>query len=380
LNKSDSIFSKNYDIIVVGTGPAGGAAALRAASAGLRVLVLDRKAEVGVPVRCGEAVSEDVLEDLGLPLKDSYIRNRVHGGMFESSAGRTLEVTTSNTGLILNRIKFEQYIMDEAVSSGAKLSMNTNVTALSKRGVRLEDGTSVKGDVIIGADGVDSQVGYWAGIDTTLKPADIGICGQYVVSDFAMRDDVVEMYWGQKFAGGCGYAWVFPRGDGSANVGLGVAGVHVPKSGVKPLIDNFIKLRCGKKYKKAEFGVGAIPQSGVIKSSVKNNVMLVGDAARLTIPLTGSGIGHALYSGKLAVEVVLEMREKGEGIDYLQNYDLRWRPRLSKKLRRAYKIKEKFRENPASIERMFKILKPLVVLHRMFPNFIEKVALRDLRY
>jgi flavin-dependent dehydrogenase len=106
----------------------------------------------------------------------------------------------------------------------------------------------------------------------------------------------------------------------------------------------------------------------------------VGDAARLTIPLTGAGIGHALYSGELAVNTIKSMLDNGLGIDHLKSYDVAWQKKLRKKLRRAYKLKERFREDPNSIERFFKILKPLEVLHRWFPNFIERTALRNLRY
>ncbi|UCH89610.1 MAG: NAD(P)/FAD-dependent oxidoreductase [Thermoplasmata archaeon] len=257
--------------------------------------------------------------------------------------------------------------------------MKTNVTGISNKGVKIGS-TTVRTELIIGADGIESVVGHWAGLDTTLALADIGICSKYVVSDFEHDHHKVEMYWGDKIVSGCGYAWVFPRGDGSANVGLGVAGVHVPKTGTRPVLDEFVKFRCGKNCNKSNHQVGSIPQSSPMTTAVSGNVILVGDAARFTIPLTGSGIGHALYSGALAVETILEMREKGAGLDYLKTYDARWRARLVRKLKRAYKLKERFRQDRNAIERMFRILKPFVILHRMFPSVVEKLALRDFRY
>lgn len=377
--KSNPLLDKSYDIVIVGTGPAGGSAAVASAEAGLKTLVLDRKPVVGEPVRCGEAVSEDVVRDRGIKIDDHFIRNYVTAGMFESSTGRRLEIKTKNRGLILNRTVFEQHLMERAESAGAKVALRTNATGLSRSGIRIND-MLVKCKFVIGADGIESAVGHWAGLKTTLAPKDIGICAQYTVSKFEMQDNRVELYWGEKFTEGPGYAWVFPRGDGSANVGLGVTGTDVPKDGMKNLMNRFLKSRCGSRYKKTNFQVGSIPQAAPIETAVIDNVILVGDAARMTIPLTGAGIGHALYSGDLAVETITTMLDQGLGMDHLESYDMAWQKRLSRKLYRAYRIKERFRTDPRSIERFFKILKPLEVLHRIFPNFIEKTALRNLRY
>jgi digeranylgeranylglycerophospholipid reductase len=374
-----AILNKKYDIAIVGSGPGGGAAALAAAGAGLKTIVIDRKSEVGLPIRCGEAVSEDVLNDHDIKIDSDFVRNYVHGGRFVSSAGRKLEVTTKNRGLILNRDVFEKRLIERARSDGAELAMNTNVTGISKSGLKVKN-QMISAKYIIGADGVDSQVGHWAGINTTLAPKDVGICAQYVTSDFEMDSDFVEMYWGKKFTDGGGYVWVFARDDRSANIGIGVPGTQVPADGLKALLEKFIKNRCGGSCKKNDFQVGAIPQSAPMQKTVVNNIILVGDAARLAIPLTGSGIGHALFSGNTAVNVITEKEDKEAGMDHLQLYEQLWRAKLLKKLNRAYKIKEGFRKNPDSIERFFKILKPIAVLHRIFPNFIERVALKDLRY
>jgi digeranylgeranylglycerophospholipid reductase len=345
----------------------------------LKTLIIDRKNEVGVPIRCGEGVAEDVISDFGTPITKDCIRTTVNRAKLVSSSGRTFEITTKNKGVVLNRTIFEQHIIDTACSNGAKLVLNTNVTGLSKNGIKIGNKT-VKSKLIVGADGIESLVGYWAGIDTTLTLRDIGICAQYVISNMEVEDNRVEMYWGEKFTMAGGYAWVFPKGGASANVGIGVTGVQVPKIGMRELLDRFIKIRCGGKYKKIDFQVGSIPQSIPIPTTVKNNVVLVGDAARLAIPLTGAGIGHALLSGKLAAKTIIEMEEKGAGLEYLMHYDRDWRPIIGPKLKRAYKLKEKFVNNPKSIDRVFTILRPLAALHKLFPNFIERVALRNFRY
>jgi digeranylgeranylglycerophospholipid reductase len=345
----------------------------------LKTIVLDRKPEVGVPIRCGEAVSEDVLNDHEIKIESDFIRNHVNSARFESSAGRRLEVRTKNRGIILNRDVFEKRLIERAMSDGAELAMNTNVTGLSGKGLKIK-GQQISAKHVIAADGVDSQVGHWAGLSTTLAPKDIGICAQYVTTDFDMDPDFVEMYWGRRFTGGGGYIWVFARNDRSANIGIGVPGTQLPKDGLKGPLEKFIRQRCGAGCRTTGYQVGAIPQAAPMQRTVVNNVILVGDAARLAIPLTGSGIGHALFSGTTAVNVILEKDDKGAGNDYLQVYEQLWRKKLTRKLIRAYRIKEKFRQNPESIERFFKILKPIAVLHRLFPNLIERVALRNLRY
>ena len=334
---------------------------------------------MGAPVRCGEAVGEEVVKDFGMKIDESCIRTKVNRAKFQSSTGKTFDITTKNHGLILNRTNFEQLIIDNARSSGAELAMRTNVTGLSKSGVKIGS-TNVKSKIIIGADGIESMIGYYKGINTTLALKDVGICAQYVVSNFDIPDNQVEMYWGEKYTEGGGYIWVFSRGDGSANLGIGVTGTQMPRTGLKKLLEKFIKTRCGSKYKLSNFHAGSIPQSLPIPTTVSQNVMLVGDAARLAIPLTGAGIGHALITGKMAAGTIIEMEETGSELDYLQKYDADWRPIISKKLKRAYKMKERFVADPAAIDRIFRMLMPLAALHKLFPNFIEKVALRNFRY
>ncbi|UCH89611.1 MAG: hypothetical protein JSV49_02890 [Thermoplasmata archaeon] len=92
----------------MGTGPAGGSAALKASASGLKTLIVDRKAEVGVPIRCGEGTAEDVLKDFGIPVESGLVRNHVNAGKFVSSAGSEIEIATKQKGLILNRENFEK--------------------------------------------------------------------------------------------------------------------------------------------------------------------------------------------------------------------------------------------------------------------------------
>ena len=370
----------DHDIIIVGGGPAGLLAGYYAASAGADTLLIDKKHELGKPVRCGEAVIENILDDFDLKPKKEIISNKVNCLKSYSSKGKKVILELNLNGYILDRVAFEQYLGSRANNKGVVIKLKTTVIGMKKNKIYIttDNGKTIKtitGKIIIAADGVESRLGRWAGIDTTLKPRDIAVCYQYVLDNIKVETHAVEFYWGKKFSPH-GYIWVFPKSDNTANVGIVTLGnIQI---NLKQVLRKFISERAPNS-RVLRSVAGCVPQAIPPKTLVRNNVMLVGDAARMAIPVTGGGIGHAMLSGQWSGELAGKTIKEGLSIKNLTELDPKMY-KLGKKIKRAYMLKEKIERDDDFFELLFGIFAPLPYIYKLSPSFIEKFALKTLRY
>ena len=349
---------EDYDVIVVGAGPAGSVAALNAA-ADSDVLLIEKRPEIGAPVRCAEAVPlvetpfvfHTSFEKYVKPDK-KWVASEVKGVRATAPDGTIVEVSGEMfgkgdpLGIILERKLFDRQLAKDAARSGAHVAVRTRATGLiledgAVRGVklsRLGEGFDVRAKLVIGADGVESQVGRWAGINTTLKLKDIESCAQYHMQNVELMDNTLDFYFGSSAPSG--YAWAFPKGDGAGNIGLGVLGSKL--SGKRPLayLDEFVAQRFPD-GKPVELMMGACPVSGALSHIVGNGLMLVGDAAHHTEPITGGGIMAALQSGTIAGQVANKaVRQNDSSVRVLREYETEWNRSFGKARERTYKVKE----------------------------------------
>jgi digeranylgeranylglycerophospholipid reductase len=192
--------------------------------------------------------------------------------------------------------------------------------------------------VVIGADGIESQVGRWGGINTTLKLKDIESCAQYHMQNVEVKENTLDFYFGSNVPGG--YAWVFPKGNGAGNIGLGVLGSKL--NGKRPLdyLNDFVAQRFPG-GKPVELVVGGCPVSDSLPTIVGDGLMLIGDAARHTEPITGGGIMAALQSGTIAGVVASKaVRQNDASSKVLREYEDEWQSSFGKERKRMYKAKE----------------------------------------
>jgi digeranylgeranylglycerophospholipid reductase len=173
--------------------------------------------------------------------------------------------------------------------------------------------------VIIGADGVESYVARWAGMDFSLELDQIEACVQYLLGDVEVESDCVEFHLGQNLAPG-GYTWVFPKANNRANVGLAMSPDRTSGKKAKEYLDQFVPKRFSN-FKIIESMVGAVPCFDRNRNLVKENVLLVGDAGRVVDSLSGAGISNALLSGEIAGSVVSQyIKNGGLSVSFLRKY------------------------------------------------------------
>lgn len=289
----------NCDLVVVGAGPAGSMTAKVAAEAGLEVVLLEKRQEIGDPVRCAEGVSKTGLKKLVEP-DPSWISAEVKGARIRAPDGTEIVISEdragAEVGYVLERKVFDRALAQKAAEAGAKVMVKTRALGLLREegvtaGVSaafVGESLKIEAPLVIGADGVESKVGRWAGIDTALKPKDIETCAQFLLQDEKIDDEYCEFFLGNEIAPG-GYVWSFPKGENLANVGIGVLGSKADSGTPMRLLREFVKenFPAGKVL---EIMVGGVPVSGPIETTTADGVILVGDAARQSDPITGGGI------------------------------------------------------------------------------------------
>jgi len=344
--------SEKYDVVVVGAGPAGSMAARAAARSGAKVLLLDKRRELGVPVQCGEAISEDPLKDLGIKPDPRWIAGRTNAVKIVSPSGVVVRITekkiVGKVGYILDRKVFDKHLAILAAKEGADVKVGTLVDGMIMENGRIR-GVKAHGmggrlealaDVIIAADGVGSRIARWAGMNTALKLVDIESGVQFQMVGIDLESSyTMEFYLGSKIVPG-GYVWVFPKGEDMANVGLGVLGSRAERPAIEYLRDFVNKTPSLRKGRIIEINAGGIPVGGPIKKTVKDNLLIVGDAARQVNALTGGGIDMAMRAGDIAGDVAAKAVAEGDVSEKrLNEYERRWREQMGRRLERYLKAK-----------------------------------------
>lgn len=337
------------DVLVVGGGPAGLIAAreLAASAPDLDVVLLERDRAIGAPVRCGEGVGHGGIAEFMDPVDAPWVSRRITRVVFVAPNGTHVRVAEGDVGYVLDRSRFEPAIAEEAGRSGAEIVIGTEATSLARldHGWRVTTrGPSGAGTIdarlIIAADGVESMVGRWAGLDTRVPSRDMESCAQYVVAGIAFDPDAIYLHFGRDIAPG-GYAWVFPKAVGIANVGLGIVALRAePGRSARVYLDRYLEsyfptgVRTG-------YTVGGVIVSPTLGRTVTDGMILCGDAAHMINPLSGGGIVNAMKSGQLAAHVAADALRAGDvSAGRLERYHAEWMRLLGDDHVRFYRIKE----------------------------------------
>ena len=320
--------SNHHDVIVIGGGPAGSTVARYAAANGADVLVIDGRDPIGTPLQCGELVpSNDEMKRLcpDVPEMDelfqtpeeavSRISSKMH---IVPPSGKPLKFDFE--GLVLNRVAHDEALVELAKQSGAKYLVDSHVERVEGNNVIVRKGDTYSAKIIVGAGGHNDPLrrDHWD--ESSLK-----IPVKFVLMDGDFGE-AVELHFGSMAPGG--YAWMFPKSSG-ANIGLGIQRSFSKGRSLNQYAEEFISNYEGDISFR---GAGSLPMSGTIRTFVKGDYMLVGDAAGMVLPSNGAGITIAMIGGRIAGQVIAEHLSIGTP---LIEYEHRWKQQMGKVMRNS---------------------------------------------
>lgn len=334
-----------FDVAIIGAGPAGSCCAKILANEGYSVKIYERRTAVGEPKRCAEGLEKKAELYTGrIPAR--AIAQRIKGARIYAPNGKYLEAVVEGGGYVLERKVFDKWLATEAAKAGTEIQCNSLVTDFI-----FENGyvAGVKGEyeggsfaerakIVIAATGAESPVSRKAGINTVCIPRLIDSCLQYEMANVKSNPHFIHIYLGNVLAPR-GYAWIFPKGNGTANVGLGV----VPGGKkAKHYLDAFVGQN--KELKGAttlEINAGGVPVGGLLKDMVSNGFVVCGEAAHHVNPIHGGGIKEAIVSGQIAAKVVAKALKRNDvSKKSLSEYNTLWWKERGCYLTKVEKIRE----------------------------------------
>jgi len=336
--------SWKYDVVVVGAGIAGPIVARNVARAGFSVLLIDKKWAIGTPKQCAEGISINVFDKYDIPYDKRFINREIYGAKLYSPSGYELELRYKEaSGVILERKVFDKMLAYYAAKAGADVLARTEALDVIRKDGRVigikakheDEPVEIYADVIVAADGVESTIARKAGINTYAPPHEFDSSYEYEMLIEGFDPDLIHLWFGNEVAPR-GYVWVFPKDEDRANVGIGINSDN-PKT-AKYYLDKWLKENNIPAKKLLEVNVGVVPVGGFVKELVKDNVLVVGDAARQVNPMHGGGMAEAMEAGTIASKWIVKALEE-ENLEILRNYTKEWWEIDGKRLEKILKVR-----------------------------------------
>jgi digeranylgeranylglycerophospholipid reductase len=338
--------AEECDVLIVGGGPAGLAAAEAASKLKVRTIVLERQNEIGYPVHTSGGSWISDMKALAIP-EDLY--HPITKVVFVSPNFEVPLNYQPAVACVLDVRGVYQHLASRAIAAGAILRVRHTVeTALVENdcivGVNaknhVSERISIHAPVTIDASGFSRHIGVRTGMGKAFHRYGYG--AEYDLYAPNYPQDELFLIMGSKFAPR-GYAWAFPRGNGRVRLGVGVLHPDCDDD-ARTYLDSIVHdlPQLSDKFKDAspvEYHTGLFPSEGPVERFSHDGLLVAGDAAGQGSTLVGEGIRFAIYSGQMAGTVAAEAVKAGDtSAAYLGRFDKQWRARFGRDLDIAYVI------------------------------------------
>lgn len=371
--------NKQYDVIVVGAGPAGCIASAILAGRGARVLIVERKKFPREKV-CGDYLTPHALDILeSLNIYDHVMKrphNKIDGALFIFPDGEQRKIDYksndkgSGHGVVMRRMEFDEALLNFAEESGAIFMggfeangfMFEKETVGGINGICDMNNISFTSDIVVLADGVNSKLVKDAlGLEKRTEKTGVGM-RSYVDGMVNIEPNVVYFIYDERLDPTC-YGWIFPLSEKSANVGVSITLESLKKSKIslKKLFLKIIETNSVFKEKLPDSYELLCCKSALLKTGPPEyklhapGLLVCGDAAACINPLTGEGISYAMETGRIAGEVALKALELGDFSEsVLSEYTVEGMAGISVQFRQARALYKRILEEPNYIKEIYK--------------------------
>jgi len=340
----------DFDVIVVGGGPAGSSAARMAAKYGCTVALIEKERSIAETVRTSGVTWISDIEKFGIP-KECY--NPIKKFSFCSPKNSVTISDNIAKAAVLDVRKTYRFLAERAKVAGTKIFVCTNVSDVLKNSsgrcvgvIAKSQGKHIQfnGKVIIDASGFASVVAKELGHVKQWKK--FGVGAEFEVKTEKLEYDNWWLMVGQEYSP-AGYAWIFPTSRDTARIGVGIG---KPDSDVDPTVrlNELIDKKMGPindlgKVEKIEFHYGLIPNEGLSRKTVYDNLILVGDSAGQANPLVLEGIRYAIRFGEVAGKVAAIAIKNGDTSEtMLMPYEREWKKAIQSKINSAIKVQNRW--------------------------------------
>jgi digeranylgeranylglycerophospholipid reductase len=319
------------DIVVVGGGPCGSYSAYTAAKLGAEVMVCEEHEEIGAPKHCAGHLNVSSLERLGIRVPRAAIENEIKGAVFYSPSGKKFVLRCrAPVTYVIDRELFDKHLAELAIKTGVQYRFKSRVKSLlfdsgSVKGVALKGEDMVEANVVIDTEGCSSALLKKTGLH--------GLKGSMMVKGIQAEvdgaedvdEDMVEVYFGKNVAPGF-FAWIIPRNDGSAKVGLATR-VGNPRDYLRRFMEKHpVASKKLKKSRTTYTSLHPIPLEGPLPKTYSGGFLAVGDTASQVKPTTGGGVIFGLTCARVAGEVAYEAVKRQDFSEaFLSRYQSRWK-------------------------------------------------------
>jgi digeranylgeranylglycerophospholipid reductase len=338
----------DYDVVIVGAGTAGLSAGVELEKSGISYIILDKKQEIGMPVRSTGAVSLEWVKKIGMPTDSKIISANIENMSFRTESGKRIDLKFQRTvGLVYDFTKYEKYLADEFAGKKLNIRLGTRVNDVTGNQVITDSGTYT-GKYIIYAAGPQSKFGEKLGKNDVLVAYE-------EIRRVPMRKDFQMILWFSDRVPG-GYLWDFSESENSRKIGV----CFYPGSGKQPrdVLYEFDRIYPELKGDIISTMAHQIPLSKPVDRVVRNNYLYTGDMVNAVLNTTAGGLQGAFWTGQLAAKSIINNNPD----EYQQNWESYVKPWLMK----HYELHRKMnRKGEKSIGR-------LISVARMMPKSLQK--------